>query len=141
MEKALAAIHQANHKRQPMSLVYGTHEGRVALFVRSLQSMEELVTDPIIASYPNCSIATIEDSGLCPKGWETWTADLELVPELFPILRHAQFEDMLNHNFADPVSGLLRAIKSDEHFTSCIEIIVTPATPSRAHCAVNCVKR
>ena len=26
---------------------------------------------------------------------------LELVPELFPILRHAQFEDMLNRNFAD----------------------------------------
>ncbi len=141
MEKALAAIHQANHERQPVSLFYGIHDGRVGLFLRSLRSLDELVTSPITAHYPNCSIATIEDSGWCPPDWQTWTADLELVPELFPILRHAQFEDMLNHNFADPTSGILRAIKPDEHLTCRIEIIVAPATQSRTHQAVKCVKR
>ena len=141
MEKALAAIHQANHERQPVSLFYGIHEGRVGLFLRSLQCLDELVSSPITAHYPNCSVATIEDSGWCPPDWQTWTADLELVPELFPILRHAQFEDMLNHNFADPTSGILRAIKPDEHLACRIEIIVAPATPSRTHRAVKCVKR
>ena len=29
----------------------------------------------------------------------------ELMPEHFPILWHAQFEDMFNHNFSDPVTG------------------------------------
>ncbi len=141
MEKALAAIHQANRERQPMSLEYGLHEGRVALFVRSLRSMDEFVTGPIVANYPNCSLMTIEQDEPTPAGWETWTATLELTPELFPILRHAQFEDMLNRNFADPVSGILRAIKADEHLRCRIEIIVLPATPRRCHQAVNCVKR
>ncbi|MBC7817221.1 MAG: hypothetical protein IAG10_10065, partial [Planctomycetaceae bacterium] len=141
MEKALAAIHQANHERQPVSFFYGIHEGRVGLFLRSFQSADELVTNPITAHYPNCSLVTIDDSGRCPPDWQTWTADLELVPELFPILRHAQFEDMLNHNFADPTSGILRAIKPDENLTCRIEIIVTPAIPSRSHQAVKCVKR
>ena len=141
MEKALASIHQANHERQPVSLFYGIHEGRVGLFLRSPQCLEEIVTNPLTAHYPNCSIATIEDAECCPPGWETWTSDLELVPELFPILRHAQFEDMLNHNFADPASGILRAIKPDEHLTCSIEIIAAPAAPSRTHQAVNCVKR
>lgn len=104
MEKALAAIHQANYERQPMSLEYGLHEGRVALFVRSLQSLENLVIGPIAANYPNCSITTIEADTPPLHDWETWAAELELVPELFPILRHSQFEDMLNHIFADPVT-------------------------------------
>ena len=107
MEKALAAIHQANHLRQPMSLEFGTQEGRVALFLRSLHKMEEFIVGPITANYPNCSITTIEQNEPCPSGWETWVAELELAPELFPILWHAQFEGMLNRNFADPINGCL----------------------------------
>ena len=141
MEKALAAIHQANHERQSISLVYGTHEGRVALFVRSLQSMDEFVTGPITANYPNCSITTVEQNEPCPTEWKTWAAELELIPELFPILRHAQFEDMLNRNFADPINGILRAIKPDEQVQCRIEIIISPATPRRCHQAVHAVKR
>ena len=141
MEKALAAIHQANHLRQPMSLEFGTHEGRVALFLRSLQSMEDFVTGPITANYPNCSITTVEQNEPCPTQWETWAAELELVPELFPILRHAQFEDMLNRNFADPINGILRAIKPDEQAQCRIEIIISPAKPRRCHQAAHVVKR
>ena len=141
MELALAAIHQANFQRQPLSLGYGIHEGRVGLLLRAQQMMEDIVANPIAANYPNCYLTTIDEGEFCPSGWETWTATLELVPELFPILRHAQFEDMLNHNFADPVSGLLRAIKPDPSLTCRIEIVVSPATPRRSHQAVNYVKR
>ncbi len=141
MEKALAAIHQANHLRQPMSLVFGTQEGRVALFLRSLHKMEEFIVGPITANYPNCSITTVEPNEPCPSGWETWTADLELAPELFPILRHAQFEDTLNRNFADPINGILRAIKPDEQMQCRIEIVVSPAKPRRCHQAAHAVKR
>lgn len=68
MEKALAAIHQANHLRQPMSLEFGTQEGRVALFLRSLHKMEELIVGPITANYPNSSITTVEPNEPCPTG-------------------------------------------------------------------------
>ena len=103
--------------------------------------MEELATGPITANYPNCSLPTVEPDEVRVAGWETWTAELELIPELFPILRHAQFEDMLNRNFADPLSGILRAIKPDEHRRCRIEIIVSPATPRRCHRASLAVKR
>lgn len=141
MEKALAAVHQANHLRQPMSLEFGTQEGRVALFLRSLHTMEEFIVGPITANYPNCSITAVEPNDPCPSGWETWTADLELAPELFPILRHAQFEDMLNRNFADPINGILRAIKPDEQMQCRIEIVVSPAKPRRCHQAAHAVQR
>lgn len=68
MEKALAAIHQANHLRQPMSLEFGTQEGRVALFLRSFHKMEEFIVGPITANYPNCSITTVEQNEPCPSG-------------------------------------------------------------------------
>jgi hypothetical protein len=64
-----------------------------------------------------------------------------LAPELFPILRHAQFEDMLNRNFADPINGILRAIKPDEQMQCRIEIVVSPAKPRRCHQAAHAVQR
>jgi hypothetical protein len=149
MEKALAAIHQADHERCPVTLSYGVHEGRVGLSLQFQRSMQEHVTGPILANYPNCSLTVVEREDSLPDhrsdassdNWEAWTAELALVPELFPVLRHAQFEDMLNRNFADPVSGLLRAIKPAEDSECRIEIIVTPATSRRCRRAMRAVKR
>src|SRR5437879_1283041 len=96
MEKALAAIHQAGLRHEPLTLLYGSIAGQIGLFVRCRLSVRELVISPIIANYPHCSVSEIEQDEATPL--HTWSSDLELVPELFPILRHAQFEDMLNHN-------------------------------------------
>ncbi|MEJ7594653.1 MAG: hypothetical protein WKF77_24240 [Planctomycetaceae bacterium] len=101
----------------------------------------ELVCGPIIANYPQCSLAKIEPDSIDPDDWRTWTASLELVPELYPILRHAQFEDLLNHNFADPLSGLLRAIKPSDEMQCRIQITIRPASSRRCHQASQVVKR
>ncbi|MEX1026766.1 MAG: hypothetical protein WD049_01985, partial [Candidatus Paceibacterota bacterium] len=69
-----------------------------------------------------------------------WFVDLDLRPELFPILRHAQFEDLLNHNFADPVSSLLHAIRPDDLLHCRVEITVRPASRPRCHAAAQAVK-
>ena len=95
MERALAAIHQANQQHEPITLLYGASDDRVALFVRVAEHIDELVTSPIAANYPNCSLVTVEQNDDVPPEFETWSAELELCPELFPILRHAQFEDLL----------------------------------------------
>ena len=106
-EKALAAVHQAKPKH-PVTLAYGIRDGQIGLFVRCHEADRDAVIEPIRAGYPEASVALAgEWEG---SSCEVWTTDIELEPELFPILRHAQFEDLLNHNFADPVSGLLRAI-------------------------------
>ena len=140
MERALAAIHQANSQREPITLLYGASDDRVALFVRFADHVEELITSPIAANYPNCSLATVQKDDDVPPGFETWTAELELCPELFPILRHAQFEDLLNGTFADPVSGILRSIRPSDNVRCRIEMHVTPADPRRRRAARKAIR-
>ncbi len=133
MEKALASIHQARLRRE-IGLAYGLYQGQIGILIRCNRSDRDTVLEPIIANYPQCSITPIEDSTET-TGREVWNIDIELKPELFPILRHSQFEDSLNHNFADPVSGLLRAILPDDALECRIELRVRRASHRRTHTA------
>lgn len=139
MERALAAMHQAHHGRQSAALLYGSVSGQVGLFVRCGQAQREQLLGPIAANYPHCSLTEVAEDAR-PDDAECWAIDLVLTPELLPILRHAQFEDALNHLFADPVSGLLRAIKPDESVRCFVEIVFAPATHRRCHAAFKAVK-
>ena len=95
MEKALAAIHQALHHGNAFQLEYTVRDGKVGLFVRADEATAAQVIEPIRANYPSCSIATMDEGD--PSSTDaTWAARITLAPELFPVLRHAQFEDMLN---------------------------------------------
>ena len=131
MERALAAIHQASCEHEPVTLMYAAKEGRVGLFLRFAGHAEELVTGPIAANYPNCSMAAVEAFDDASPNWKMWYADLELSPELFLILRHAQFKDLPNGVFADPVSGILRAVKPDDEVRFRVEIHIAPAGERR----------
>jgi hypothetical protein len=71
-------------------------------------------------------MAKVEEQVGTRSGELRW-AELSLVPDLFPILRHSQFEDLLNRNLADPINGLLRAVKPDGRVQCRIEIAVKPA--------------
>ena len=136
MEKSLAAMHQAR-LRHPVSLIYGSTDEQVGLFVRCHAVDRDAVLQPILANYPHATVTLSEAgsrTGECTiPEVEVWHSDVQLVPELFPILRHAQFEDALNHNFADPVSGLFRAILPETQMSCRIEICIQPATRRRCH--------
>lgn len=135
MERALAAIHQAHLQTEPITLLYAATAGRVGLFLQFPDHLEEFVAGPIIAHYPNCTLATFEhfDRGL--PGWKTWTAELALHPELYPILRHTQFEDLLNGTFADPITGILRAVTPADDLHCVVAIDITPAGSRRKRAA------
>ncbi len=135
MERALAAIHQAHRLSDPITFIYGPLSDRVGLFVQCAGPLEEIVTGPIAANYPNCELANIEKLDEPPSNWKTWSAELELTPEVFPILRHTQFEDLLNHNFADPVSAILRAVKPEEGIRCSVAIHIVPASRRRRRIA------
>lgn len=139
MEKALAAIHQAALSHQKITLCYESIGGQIGLVVQCSNAITDLVLNPIIANYPQCSATTIDDEPI-PNDWQTWTMQLELVPELYPILRHAQFEDLLNGNFADPSSTLLRAIRPDDDVRCRVEFTCWRATRQRCHEARDAVK-
>ena len=139
MEKALASIHQSGIHRRPLVLLYGVVGEQIGLLLRCPNALRETVLGPIIANYPHCSISDVEEP--VRRGWHTVSMNLTLVPELLPILRHAQFEDALNRNFADPVSSLLRSIKPDGVFECQAEIHCTPASHRRCHAALMAVKK
>src|SRR5947209_4524902 len=140
MERALAAAHQAHRLKEPITFRYETFSGRVGLFLQFADSIDHLVTGPIAANYPNCTLATIANLDESPQNWKTWTSQLHLTPEIFPILRHAQFEDLLNGTFADPVSGILRAVKPEEGVQCSVEIHLVPAARRRRRAAQHALR-
>ena len=108
MEKALAAIHHAIPVSGAVAFEYGAHEGRVGVFLNFSDDLEQIITSPVVANYPQSALVPAPE-GEIPRDWHTWRVDLSLTPDLFPILRHSQFEDLANRSFADPIDGLLRA--------------------------------
>lgn len=140
MERALAAIHQARPYGEPVTLLYANTEGRAGLFLKFADHEEEFVSGPIAANYPNCSLATVASLDERPAGWTTWSAHLNLAPEIFPILRHTQFEDLLNHTFADPINGILRAVMPAEDVQCQVEIRITPVMRRRQRIASRAVR-
>lgn len=140
MERALAAIHQASRHGEQLTLRYATSGGRVGLFVEFEAELQELVIGPIAAHYPNCTLTKIERLDDTPPDWKTWSAELDLTPEMFPILRHAQFEDLLNGTFADPITGMLRAVKPTDGIQCSIAIQLRPASRRRTRIAAEAIR-
>jgi hypothetical protein len=130
MEKALAAIHQSLPPSEAFALEYGEHDGRVGLFMTFPDELQQIVTSPVIANYPQTVFTAISTDEL-PDGWHTWQLTIRLTPDLFPILRHAQFEDLANRSFADPIDGLLRAATPTSDLRCRIQMKVS-RTPNRA---------
>lgn len=139
MEKALASIHQSGRHRRSLTFSYGAVGEQIGLLLRCPNAIREIVLGPIIANYPQCTYTDLPEEP-ARVGWQTSSLDLTLVPELLPILRHAQFEDALNRTFADPVSSLLRSIKPDGICDCRVEIHCVPASHRRCHAALAAVK-
>lgn len=139
MERALAAIHQSQREAE-IALIYTSQGDQVGLFLQFEDDLEELVTGQISANYPNCSLTPVATFDEAPVGWKSWTAELKLRPELYPILRHGQFEDLLNSNFADPVCGILRAVMPGEEIRSCVAIRIIPASRHRQRLATEALR-
>ncbi len=141
MEKALAAIHQSLRHNQFVVFEYASNGSDVGLRVRCDDAIAPLITSPITANYPQCMLEDMPAEPVTIPTGVTWATDLRLVPELFPILRHGQFEDALNRNYADPINAILRAIKPRGDCHCCIEIAARPATHRRGHAALKAVHR
>ena len=131
MEKALAAIHQANRDRLAIHMEYRSIDQRVGLCVRFPDELSEVVIAAVEASYPNCRLDVLDKKAvgedLANNGRQISSAHLRLLPDLFPILRHSQFEDLPSRSFADPIDSLLRAVRPVGGSSGRIEIAIRPA--------------
>ena len=92
-------------------LEYAAYDGHIGLYGRVPDALGPLVAGPLKAKYPICSLSTVEEQavpighGSAPS--TTLSAELILTPDLFPLLRHSQFEDIASGSFEDPIDTLL----------------------------------
>src|SRR4051812_16411067 len=85
VEQALAAIHQANPERFPLSLELLDNNGSVSLACDFLPELRAIIEGQLFAQYPD---AKLEPITKVPSTSEcVWTSELSLHPDLFPIRR------------------------------------------------------
>ena len=112
MEPAISALHSLKGKDQQVGLEIGNVEGKIALFVRATEGSAQLAESQLYAQYPDVDIerARIDPLDL-GEGEEAVSLDLLLAdPEVFPIKRHPQFDDILTRVNVDPIAGITSAL-------------------------------
>ncbi len=111
LEAALDAwLQTANPRRTPIALAMTWDADQVRLSLdgptESLRPLIEQLAD----AYPDCRFTRVaEEIEQYPS---SWSARLRLTPDIFPLRTFPQFEDRLNRNLADPLAGLLSALRA-----------------------------
>jgi len=145
MEHALAAIHQANPDRLPIEFSFGCYQQTVILYCRFPPEIAAAVTAQLAAHYPDATIGRLSDAAFAPPAeFRTCLVELQLRPDLFPIHRYSQFDDTLNRNVADPLTGIFAALTPERHgrLHASISIATRPAGARRvrqARKAIRCL--
>jgi len=111
MESALAAFHSLAGD-EPLGLEMGYADGKVSLFVRTTENSASLIESQIYAQYPDTDIEFLmKDPFATKENEEVVSMDLTLdSPDIFPIKRHPQFDDLLSGANMDPIAGILSAL-------------------------------
>ena len=104
----MAALHSLKGGDQKVGLEIGNIDGKIALFVRASEGAVQLAESQLYAQYPDVDIEHIpEDPFVVADDEEAVSLDLTLVdPEVFPIKRHPQFDDILTRVNVDPIAGI-----------------------------------
>jgi hypothetical protein len=107
-EPALASLHSLRGKNSEVMLEIGASAGRIAFFVRATDRATRLAESQLYAQYPDIEIDILQnDPFLVNENEEVFSVDLRLTnPEVFPIKRHPQFDDMLARANVDPIAGI-----------------------------------
>jgi len=134
-------IHQAGIGRALIHLEYRHQDGHVGLFCRFDHELRHLVLGPLSAKYPACRIDVVKHDCVDWPAANTWYAQLRLTPDLYPILRHTQFADLLTGQFEDPIDGILKAVQPNKGLDARVVIAIRPARRSRRRSAKRAVKR
>jgi len=109
-ESAIAALHALAPADAPVQFEVGMGtDGRIAFFVRGTSVAAELAQSQLYAQYPEIDIdyETGRDPFAVTEDEEVVSVDLLLKePEIFPIKRHPQFDDLLSRVNVNPIAGI-----------------------------------
>lgn len=142
VEQVLAAIHQGNPNRLPVTLGLACVAGSPSLTCRFPAALRNLVESNFYGHFPHAGLTPIADEPLA-AGERVWTTELTLSKAVFPIKRHSQFEDALTRQLVDPLGGLLAIVRRDHShgLRAAAEITVRPARRRHMARAQRCLKR
>ncbi len=109
MEPAVSALHSLKGSDSEISMEMGMgRDSKISFYVRGTERGARLAESQIYAQYPDVDIEILtEDPFKANEDEEVYYADLNFVdPEIFPIKRHPQFDDMLTRVNVDPIAGV-----------------------------------
>jgi len=117
MEQALATLHSLKKVNGTVSLEIGNLDEKICFFARTDNKHSTMVEGQIYAQYPDSDVEEVESSTFLPENdEEAFTTHLKLAaPELFPIKRHPQFDDLLNRVTIDTLSGITATLSRYPH--------------------------
>ena len=107
-EPALSALHSLKGSHGSVNLEIGMADSKIAFFVRGTPKALQLAESQMYAQYPDIEIDHLaQDPFATQEGEEVHSVELTLTdPEVFPIKRHPQFDDMLTRVNVDPLAGI-----------------------------------
>ena len=108
-EPAIASLYSLKGKDRQVCLEIGMEKnGKIGFFVRGSAKALSLAESQLYAQYPSVDIEEAEDDPFRPNEGETVvSAELILAnPEVYPIKRHPQFDDILTRVNVDSIAGI-----------------------------------
>lgn len=113
VESMIASLHSFKGHCARVSLEIGAGRDRkIALFVRADEETVGLIESQLYAQFPDIDIEQLHEDPFSASEDEcAVSADLTLhAPEIFPIKRHPQFDDMLARVNIDPIAGIASSL-------------------------------
>jgi hypothetical protein len=109
MESAFAALHSTQKQKVSVSFEIGsTKTGEIGLFVRGNAEILRLMESQIYSQYPESDIEYLDDDPFSTdENTGVMYSEISLNnPEVFPIKRHPQFDDMLTKANVDSLASI-----------------------------------
>lgn len=111
-ESLLRSLHRANLPRKRLTLQLRSDNGSVGLAAECPDSLRMLFVQELQDAYPGTNVRTISESDHNDDS-RTWSLSLRLRPDVLSIRTYDSFLDETEmRQFADPVAGLLSAIRT-----------------------------
>jgi hypothetical protein len=140
MDAVLAAVHQANPGHLPISFSILRHAGEATLAIDVPDAIAASLEGQLYAHYPDARIAVIPEQAGATDA-ETWTAEVRLHPDLYPLRCYPQFADPQTQTAADPLTALLSVVATGKECDASVTITIWPADHRRIWRAEKCIRR
>lgn len=133
-EKAFASIHQALDRKSRVGLHFAIHNGQAGQFLQFDKRIAKPILESFHANYPHADLVKQSESLFTAAPNKlVLTAQLGMLREFFPLRSYREFEDLLDRQLNDPVSGLLNSLHDSTNATLATRVEIQIRSASNQH--------